>query len=44
MVRVDGIFDAEKLQALTARAMEYEVDHIMFRTEKDKVYFVEIDH
>lgn len=44
LVRVDGIFDAEKLQALTARAMEYEVDHIMFCTEKDKVCFEEIDH
>lgn len=43
LVRVDGIFDPEKLQALTARAMEYEVDHIMFRIEKDKVCFVEID-
>jgi hypothetical protein len=44
LVRVDGVFDAEKLQALTGRAVEYEVDHIMFRIEKDKVCFVEIDH
>lgn len=37
LVRVDGMFDTEKLQALTAHGMEYEVDHVLLLTEKDKV-------
>jgi hypothetical protein len=37
LVRVDGILDAATIQALTVRAMEYEVDHVEIRAEKSKV-------
>jgi hypothetical protein len=44
LVRVDGMLDAAKIQALTAHAMEHEVDHVEFRAEKHKVRSVCIDH
>ncbi|KAJ5358383.1 uncharacterized protein N7496_010796 [Penicillium cataractarum] len=36
LVRVDGVFHAEKYQALSTLAMRYELDHIQFHCEKDK--------
>ncbi|KAF3403648.1 hypothetical protein F1880_009622 [Penicillium rolfsii] len=42
LVRVEGMLDAAAIQALTASAMEYDVDHVEFRAEKNKdgsVYF-----
>jgi hypothetical protein len=40
VVRVDGVFDAEKTKALTALALNYELDHMQFYSEKEKVRFV----
>lgn len=37
LIRIDGMLDAATIQALTVRALEYEVDHVEFRAEKNKV-------
>ncbi|OOQ87450.1 hypothetical protein PEBR_20106 [Penicillium brasilianum] len=36
VVRVDGVFDAEKTKALTDLAFNYELDHMQFYSEKEK--------
>lgn len=37
LICIDGMLDAATIQALTVRAWEYEVEHVEFRAEKNKV-------